>query len=86
MRELAGEPEAVKSRACEQGAIALSLENLMSFPWIRERVLAGAMELHGWYFDIDAGELLAYSAETKSFAPLVARPGDASPAEPAARR
>jgi carbonic anhydrase len=55
----------------------------MSFPWIRERVLAGAMELHGWYFDIDAGELLAYSAETKRFAPLVARAGDGARPEPA---
>jgi carbonic anhydrase len=73
MRELAGESEIVKSRACGQGAIQLSLENLMSFPWIRERVLAGAMELHGWYFDIDSGELLAYSPETKTFASLVAR-------------
>jgi carbonic anhydrase len=89
MRELAGEPEAVKSRACEQGAIQLSLENLMSFPWIRERVQAGAMELHGWYFDIDGGELLAYSPETGRFVPLVARPetaSDASAAGPKAAR
>jgi carbonic anhydrase len=75
VRELAGEPQAVQSRACEQGAIALSLENLMSFPWIRERVEAGAIALHGWYFDIDNGQLLAYSPATLSFAPLVAKPG-----------
>ena len=83
MRELAAEPEPVKTRACEQGAIQLSLENLMSFPWIRERVEAGAMELHGWYFDIDAGELLAYSGATKSFAPLVARSDSSADATPA---
>ncbi len=83
MRELAGEPEPVKTRACEQGAIQLSLENLMSFPWIRERVEAGAMELHGWYFDIDAGELLAYSAETGGFAPLVARADSEADSTPA---
>jgi carbonic anhydrase len=74
MRELADESDAVQSRACERAAIALSLANLMSFPWIRERVDAGAMALHGWYFDIDAGELLAYSAESKSFLPLVGKP------------
>ena len=85
MRELAGEPEAVKSRACEQGAIRLSLENLMSFPWIRERVEAGAMELHGWYFDIDAGELLAYSPKTTSFAPLVAPTGPSATGPPSSR-
>jgi len=74
MRELAGEPEAVQVKACEQGAIALSLANLMTFPWIRERVEAGRTALYGWYFDIDRGELLAYSQETGSFAPLVKRP------------
>jgi len=75
LREFAGQPDAVQVKACEQAAIALSLENLVSFPWIREKVDAGTMQLHGWYFDIDAGQLLAYSPETGSFAPLVAKPG-----------
>lgn len=73
LRELAQAPDAVQSRACEHGAIALSLRNLMTFPWIRERVEAGALTLHGWYFDIDAGELLAYSTENQEFVPLVPR-------------
>jgi carbonic anhydrase len=71
LRELADQPEAVQVKACELGAISLSLENLMSFPWIRERVAAGSLALHGWYFDIDAGELLGYSSQTSSFGPLV---------------
>jgi carbonic anhydrase len=74
LRELGGEADAVQTRACEHGAIALSLDNLMSFPWIRERVEGGSLALHGWYFDIDSGELLAYSTEKKTFAPLVAKP------------
>lgn len=71
LRELANEPPAVQTKACELGAISLSLANLMTFPWIRQRVEAGSLALHGWYFDIDAGELLAYSPETAGFAPLV---------------
>jgi carbonic anhydrase len=78
LRELAGESAAVQARACERLAISLSLDNLLSFPWIRERVEAGSLALHGWYFDIDAGELLAYSQETLSFAPLVAKPAVAA--------
>jgi carbonic anhydrase len=73
LRELAGEPAAVQAKACEKAAIALSLENLLTFPWIRERVEAGSLTLHGWYFDLDTGELLGYSAETGRFAALVAR-------------
>ncbi|HEV2620062.1 MAG TPA: carbonic anhydrase [Acidobacteriaceae bacterium] len=71
MRELANESKAAQVRACEHRAIELSLTNLMTFPWIRERVEAGSLALHGWYFDIDAGELLGYSAETSEFAPLI---------------
>ena len=60
-----------QAKACEQRAIELSLSNLMTFPWIRERVEAGQMTLHGWYFDLDTGELLGYSPPTATFAPLV---------------
>jgi carbonic anhydrase len=80
LRELSGESDSVQARACERLAISLSLDNLMSFPWIRERVEAGTLALHGWYFDIDAGELLAYSPATSSFAPLVPKPADADSA------
>jgi carbonic anhydrase len=72
-RELATEPDEIKSRACEHWAIELSLKNLMTFPWIRERVESGALKLHGWYFDIRAGELLGYSPDRQEFAPLVPR-------------
>ena len=74
LRELAGEPDTVQATACGQWAISLSLENLLSFPWIRERVEKGTITLHGWYFDIDAGELLGYSQKTLTFAPLAAKP------------
>lgn len=42
---------------CEKASIQISLNNLMTFPWIKERVLAGKLFIHGWYFDIDSGRL-----------------------------
>jgi carbonic anhydrase len=75
LRELPDAPAAVQAKACEQWAISLSLDNLMSFPWIRERVLRGELALHGWYFDIDTGELLGYRAETGDFQSLVSGVG-----------
>lgn len=71
LRELPDKPPAVQGRACEQAAILVSLDNLLSFPWIRERVDKNALTLHGWYFDIDTIELLAYSAETATFGSLL---------------
>lgn len=38
LRELPQKPPALQARACEQAAILVSLGNLLSFPWIRERV------------------------------------------------
>jgi len=59
-------PEA-RQRACEQQAVMVSLENLITFPWIAERVEEGALNLHGWYFDIEAGELLVYDSASNTF-------------------
>jgi carbonic anhydrase len=42
---------------CEQETIKLSLENLLTFPWIEARRAAGTLRLHGAHFDIRSGEL-----------------------------
>lgn len=56
--------------ACEMAAILKSVENLMTFPWIAERVKEGQLDLHAWYFDLESGQLLGYLEQTKSFEPL----------------
>jgi carbonic anhydrase len=66
-QELAGASSEVRHRACEQQAILVSLNNLTTFPWIRERVEQGRLALHGWYFDIARGELLGYNVTTRRF-------------------
>ncbi|QAZ66144.1 carbonic anhydrase [Solidesulfovibrio carbinolicus] len=73
LNDLAGHEPQVQERACEQGAILISLDNLLSFPWVRERVEAGKLYLHGWYFDFESGELFSYLPETKAFELLVPR-------------
>ncbi len=59
--------EDVQLKTCEQQAILVSLENLLSFPWVRKRVEDGVLNLHGWYFDIPKGELLSYNSELSEF-------------------
>lgn len=70
LKELSHKPVEVQNQACEKAAILLSLENLLSFPWIKERVESGSLELHGWYFDLQAGTLSGLSQETGNFIPL----------------
>ena len=59
--------EAAQTRACEQNAVLVSLENLMTFPWVRERVESGDLQLHGWYVDIAIPELSSYNWESGKF-------------------
>lgn len=43
--------------ACERTAVNHSLQNLMTYPWIRERVDTGRLELTACYYDLRNGEL-----------------------------
>ncbi len=66
-------PDATMSerlQACEQQAILISLRNLMTFSWVRERVENGSLVLHGWYFDIKRGQLLRHNPASRTFEPL----------------
>jgi carbonic anhydrase len=70
MAELPNATLSEHERACERRAILVSLGNLMTFPWIRERVERGELHLHGWYFDIKHGQLLRYDTTTREFSGL----------------
>jgi len=69
-RAFAGATSEERERACEQRAILASLDNLMTFSWIRERVEQGSLALHGWYFDMENGLLLGYDVTTRRFETL----------------
>ena len=53
--------------AIELEGIESSLDNLMSFPWVAEKVQAGELELHGAWFAIKHGELHWRNPNTKRF-------------------
>lgn len=61
----------VQQRACEQASLLVSLENLLTFPWIAEKVENGSLSLHGWFFDLESGELLHYDDNRGAFVSLV---------------
>lgn len=72
-RVLAAFPDATpqeQSHACEEASIVVSLENLQTFPWIKDRIQQGALILHGWYFDIETGKVVAYDPVSGRFDPL----------------
>jgi carbonic anhydrase len=54
-------------RRLELASVELSLEHLMTFPYIRVLVERGTLTLHGAYFGIAAGRLLVRNPETGEF-------------------
>jgi len=70
LHDLPGASPQQQMTACEQRAILVSLGNLMTFPWVRERIENGALALHGWYFDIEHGQLLQYNPASRAFEAL----------------
>ncbi len=57
-----------RQQCCEHEVVKVSLVNLMTFPWVAERVTAGKLELHGAWFDIRTGELMLLQPDG-SFSP-----------------
>jgi carbonic anhydrase len=51
--------------------VLFGLDNLYSYPCVREALTSGALRLHGWYFKIATAELFAYDPDTRQFSPLV---------------
>ena len=52
---------------CERKGIKHSLENLMTFPWVKERVENGTLKLHGWRYDLSRSLLCEMDTETGEF-------------------
>ena len=57
-------------RALEQEAVIVSLENLLTFPFIVEARKQQELSLHGLWTDIADGELWQYDAPSKKFVPV----------------
>ncbi|MBL8666659.1 MAG: carbonic anhydrase [Rhodospirillales bacterium] len=64
------QPIEVQLRILTQEAIKTSLANLLSFPWISERVEDGRLRIHGWRFDLEDGNMYVYVPERDAFEPL----------------
>ncbi len=56
-------------RAMEHEGVRVSLANLRTFSWVREREQAGALKLHGAFFAISDGVLHVLDEATGEFVP-----------------
>jgi carbonic anhydrase len=47
--------------------VLLSLENLLTYPWVKDKVLAGKISINGWYFDFQTGSLEVFNPTSHTF-------------------
>lgn len=54
-------------KECEKESIRASIDNLMTFPFVREAREFRGMQILGLYFDLELGQLLELDSEWKEF-------------------
>lgn len=65
LREADAEHE--RHRRAEESAVLLSLENLLSYDWIRQRCDDGELNLHAAYYDLESHSLLLWDDNEEDF-------------------
>jgi carbonic anhydrase len=69
-------------RATERAMVVQHLSNLMTYPAVAGKVEAEELNLHGWYYTLESGEIERYDPDRLAFLPLQ-RPPAGLPAPPA---
>ena len=59
--------DAERLQSLEKAAVTVSLENLLTFPFVRQAVEDGRLTLHGLWHDIGEGTLEVWDPERKGF-------------------
>ncbi len=55
---------------CEQINVEYQLENLMTYPFVEEKFDSGELNIYGWYYIIETGEILNYNMIKREFRPI----------------
>ncbi len=63
-----------------QENVLVQLEHLRTHPAVAPRLSRGALQLHGWVYKIDTGEVFAYDPQSGQFVPLAEYRPTARPA------
>jgi len=57
-------------RLTEKLSIVTQIENLLSYPAVKERVDSGKIHIHGWIYDINSGNIEYYDPDESKFKSL----------------
>jgi carbonic anhydrase len=66
-RLMKGDTTEEREYLTEQVNILVQMKNLLTYPYIKEKVAAGAVRILGWYYIIDTGEVFNFNDTTGHF-------------------
>ncbi len=49
--------------------VLIQIENLKTYPMVRARMHQGRLDIYGWIYEIETGEVFAYDAKTHTYLP-----------------
>lgn len=55
---------------CAKHALNQSYANCLSFPWIRDKVATGDLEIHRWFFEVKTGQVFTHTGQKNTYEPL----------------
>ena len=71
LQKYPGQSQEEQCRHCEKESLLVSLENLKTFPWVKNALDARLLALHAWHFDVETGDIDYYSENKEKFLPLL---------------
>jgi carbonic anhydrase len=66
-RLMVGDSDAEREWITEEVNILVQMKNLLTYPFVNERVQAGTLKILGWYYIIETGEVFNFNDETGHF-------------------
>lgn len=57
-------------RLTEKMSVITQIDNLLTYPYVKEKVDNDTLYIHGWMYDIETGNIEYYDPETYAYAPL----------------
>ncbi len=67
LREIKDDKPEEREWMMEQGNVVEQLKHLLSYPYIKERVLDSKIKISGWHYIIETGEIYIYDKDSEQF-------------------
>ncbi len=56
-----------QQKSCEHESIIISMKNLLQYPYVAERMKKNKLNIFGWHFNIQTGDIMAFNPDNGFF-------------------